>query len=559
MLTVALVVLAVSLPAGSPPEVRPQDASSASVAPPTCVFAGRAARRAQFRNDKVDAAIRLGVAWLRNHQDPDGRWDADDFMKHDPAKDACDGPGNAVHDVGVTGLALLAMLAQADRSLDEGSVLAADWLVRQLDGDGRVSNASFDFLYGQAIAALALVEASALLGLERHRRGAEAALRYLAGHRHPDLGWRYQPRATEADSSLSSWCLIAFAAAAHAGIEVPFQDVGAALAWFDTVGDATGRCGYSAAGQPSSRKPGDHVTRFPPEKGHATTAAALHARLWCGMPPTAALAMAAAALLGEQPPSTDPAAQDLYYWFHGSSCMAMSGGGAAAKKWEAAAHKTLLATQRREKSATGSWDPVDVWGEDGGRVATTAFGVLALSSPYRLARADAAAIVPDQPAWRRLQSSLRGEQLGDAFAEVDKLVPVAAAADATIARCVRWLLAVQFAHGERQLANLEKVWPSLLDRKNGLEALRDRCGLHAVGDRAAKELAALRANPALQREEAAEKEMRAIQKAYDAWRAQPASSKLRQVRDDLERFLGKHRDTSLGVRAERLLAALPPR
>jgi hypothetical protein len=80
-----------------------------------------------------------------------------------------------------------------------------------------------------------------------------------------------------------------------------------------------------------------------------------------------------------------------------------------------------------------------------------------------------------------------------------------------------------------------------------------------VGDRAAKELAALRANLALQREETAEKEMRAIQKAYDAWRAQPASSKLRQVRDDLERFLGKHRDTSLGVRAERLLAALPPR
>ncbi|MHC5042557.1 MAG: hypothetical protein ACYTGI_09310 [Planctomycetota bacterium] len=53
-----------------------------------------------------------GLKWLADHQDvrDDGRWDCDDFMKHDPADDKCDGPGSALHDIGVSGLALLAFL-----------------------------------------------------------------------------------------------------------------------------------------------------------------------------------------------------------------------------------------------------------------------------------------------------------------------------------------------------------------------------------------------------------------------------------------------------------------
>ena len=55
-------------------------------------------------------AIELGLEWLKKHQDEDGKWDADDFAKHDVDGEPCDGPGNPVHDVGVTGLALLAFL-----------------------------------------------------------------------------------------------------------------------------------------------------------------------------------------------------------------------------------------------------------------------------------------------------------------------------------------------------------------------------------------------------------------------------------------------------------------
>lgn len=58
--------------------------------------------------------VEAALAWLSAHQDEDGRWDADGFMKHDTEGAACDGPGAATHDVGVTGLACIALLAHGN-------------------------------------------------------------------------------------------------------------------------------------------------------------------------------------------------------------------------------------------------------------------------------------------------------------------------------------------------------------------------------------------------------------------------------------------------------------
>ncbi len=552
LLVASLVVAAPTSTAPRRQDPPPPVAPAAAASP---LFSGRAARREQFRNDKVVVAIRQGVGWLLAHQDPDGKWDADAFMKHDAADDPCRDPGNPIHDVGVTGLALLAVLAQADTLHDEACHRAADWLVRQLDKEGRVPNASFDFLYGQAIATMALAEATALLGNSRHRRGAEAAVRYLVRHRGPDVAWRYMPREPDSDASLSSWCVAALCAAFHAGIEVPAADVGAVLAWFDVVTTADGHCGYVARGEPSARKPGDHGMRFPPEKGTGNTGAGLHARLWCGTPPSDAVAQAAAQLLLVKPPSAELGAVDLYAWMHASSAMGMTGG-ASARRYEASLQKALLSLQQTKKSAAGSWPATDVWGEDGGRVAATALAVLALSSPYRLVRGDAFAQVPDQVPWRRLHSLLASDALGDAMNELGKLAAQGPAADAGTQQRVRWLLDVQAAHAERQLARLDKVWPSLRERRAGLEAMQARWQSHALADAAAKAVARVREDPALRREDAAEKALRPLQKAFDAWRAQPSSSRQRELRADLLAFVAKHADTEAAKQAESLLARL---
>ena len=61
---------------------------------------------------EVGEAIQLALDWLAAHQSPDGSWDCDGFAQlcAEKGAPACTGPGSSKHDVGVTGLALLALL-----------------------------------------------------------------------------------------------------------------------------------------------------------------------------------------------------------------------------------------------------------------------------------------------------------------------------------------------------------------------------------------------------------------------------------------------------------------
>ena len=54
--------------------------------------------------------------------------------------------------------------------------------------------------------------------------------------------------------------------------------------------------------------------------------------------------------------------------------------------WSNALGKALLMHQRRDGNFAGSWDPVGVWGEYGGRVFTTALHTLSLQTYYRYTR-----------------------------------------------------------------------------------------------------------------------------------------------------------------------------
>ena len=106
-------------------------------------------------------AISNGLEWLKSHQDADGRWDADEFMKHDVEGEPSDGAGNALHDVGITGLALLAFLGDGNtmRSGPYRDVVsnAVAWLRGQQGDNGLFgSNAAHDFIYDHALASLAI-------------------------------------------------------------------------------------------------------------------------------------------------------------------------------------------------------------------------------------------------------------------------------------------------------------------------------------------------------------------------------------------------------------------
>ncbi|MCK5945288.1 MAG: hypothetical protein KAI24_25085, partial [Planctomycetes bacterium] len=194
------------------------------------------------------------------------------------------------------------------------------------------------------------------------------------------------PRDNDNDTSVTTWCVMAYCAGKHFGLEVNDNAMMLAATYYDQVTDEqTGRHGYTKAGERSSRMPGQHATRFPVDKNEALTGAGLFARYMLGQKPEDKPIMnKAAALIAAQPPAWTPEAGniDLYAWYWSSMALYQHGG-TTWKRWSRPLSQALISGQQKQGAAAGSWDPIDVWGEAGGRVASTALATLALQSYYR--------------------------------------------------------------------------------------------------------------------------------------------------------------------------------
>src|SRR5262245_18525925 len=95
----------------APASPHPQPVKAPAQGPPDLHFLAPPAQwpaRLHHTDANVVAAIETGLDWLRKHQDDDGHWDCDQFMKHDAGAETCTDPGNAANDIGITGLTVLA-------------------------------------------------------------------------------------------------------------------------------------------------------------------------------------------------------------------------------------------------------------------------------------------------------------------------------------------------------------------------------------------------------------------------------------------------------------------
>ncbi len=329
-------------------------------------------------------AVKLALQWLAAHQDPDGKWDCDNFMRHDPAGDRCDGAGQPLYDAGVTGLAALAFL----RARGDGAEArrALDFLIASQDADGCIGErATQHFMYGSAIATWALCEGFETTGERRYGEAAQRALGFLEAARNPFLGWRYGMRMGDNDTSVTACCVLAIAAGKHAGLRVAEGTFEGARAWFDKMTDPdTGQVGYNLRGGPPAR-PTALIGAFPSDKSQAITAAATSARIAMGEDPASPIVRKGVDLCLRLPPvwSTEGSI-DMYYWFHATEAVAAVGGDSWAA-WRGKLEEALLKSQHPPGSGAcaGSWDPVDPWGDGGGRVYSTALLALALSTEPR--------------------------------------------------------------------------------------------------------------------------------------------------------------------------------
>jgi tetratricopeptide (TPR) repeat protein len=347
---------------------------------------------ADLRTSKPRKAVTLALDWLARHQDGDGKWSCDEFMRHDPAEDRCDGAGRKLLDMGVTGLALLAFLESGFTDRDNHYALEVtrglNWMrYLQTDDGAYGTRATKHFIYNHAIATLAMLKAYEETKDARYLDSARPAVEFIALARNRNAVWRYVPGGGENDTSVTCWCFRALHAGKQAGLEVDLDRAAECVsAWLDAMtGKRTGKVGYDSAGGPPARPEGQsHLFRYTP----SMVAAGLHLRILAGdktRRPTLIRKGAALCFDGdatmEGAPNWDVKAGtiDMYYWYHGALALPRADP-SVFKKWRLRLHKAVVGKQhrRRGKARCGSWDPVGVWGTDGGRVYATAILALTL-------------------------------------------------------------------------------------------------------------------------------------------------------------------------------------
>jgi hypothetical protein len=351
-------------------------------------------QKAKF--EETRKTVRGGLEWLKRHQSPDGSWDGDAFASncaHDRGA-ACGGRGAAVFDAGLTGLALLAFLGEGHDSQFQGPYLdtvrnGLKYLKSVQDAEGCFgSRSDMRHTYSQACATLAMCEAYAATRQVPWRKSAEAGVAYINACQNPYKGWRYGKTPGDSDSSVTGWMLMALKAAKDAGIPVNERTMKDGLAVIDGLTDEdSGRTGYTKKGELPVRPDGGK-NKWPGSESESLTAVAMTARIFCnesGSP----LMKAGAELLAKKLPVWDEArgSIDMYYWYYGTLAMFQMGG-EHWERWNKNLKTAVIDHQRKDEDGclAGSWDPLDPWGDEGGRVYSTALMTLCLEVYYRYPR-----------------------------------------------------------------------------------------------------------------------------------------------------------------------------
>jgi hypothetical protein len=374
-------------------------------------YGGRGGRGGGRGGNPTEAAVLDGLKWLRDHQSPDGFWDCDEFMYQDKYEDMppSDGAGSSSNDVGVTGLAVLAFTGNGHTmSKGEFSQQVRDgisWLraVQDMKSGLYGEEVGHPTLYNHSIASMAMGEAYYFSKSPLLKRNLQKGASLIVNAQNPYNAWRYSLEPDgDNDSSITGWMVFALKTAEDGKVAIDKGAYRGAKDWFDTMTDkGTGRTGYAfgdgggPGGRPSRIKA--YIERFPPEKSEALTAVSLLCRIfmtdinevksWKDHEDYDILKKQADLLI-KTPPVWDEegGSCDMYYWYYGTYAL-NQWGGKHWTTWKKSIEKALIPTQRKDKgNFKGSWDPIGPWGEDGGRVYSTAICVLILEVYYRYAR-----------------------------------------------------------------------------------------------------------------------------------------------------------------------------
>lgn len=315
---------------------------------------------------ETEAAVARSLAWLAAHQSADGRWASahfDDDCRH------CGGTTKIDSDRAVTGLALLCFMASdhthtKDGPYRENVARALTWLKGQQKPNGDLRGE--ETMYSHGIATISLAEAYAMTKDQDLAGPVERAVAFIAGARNSsDGGWRYEP-GEPGDTSVLGWQAMALASAKRAGLAVPEESLEAADRWLDQV---------------SARSPGSYAYQPGMAPTQSMTAEGLYVRQLLGHGRDEELMRASVERVMRNPPKWNEQ-PSTYTWYYATLSL-FQHGGPEWERWNEVMTAELLANQRMDGTAAGSWDPVDRWATIGGRVYQTTICTLTLEVYYR--------------------------------------------------------------------------------------------------------------------------------------------------------------------------------
>lgn len=337
----------------------------------------------------VPRSVETAVEWLRRHQYSEGMWSARCFTQMCDGQ-VCLGRGLDEHDAGVTALAALAVLESGVEraTVEDAAGRALRWLAARQDAEGCVGSRSGKYMVGHAIAVLAFARAYAVLGDPIYKHHAARGVRFLERARNPRRAWRYGIRDGQNDTSVTAWAGAALVACADADVEIDVDPAAfdGIAAWLDEVtGPRDGEVSYMRRGRRNAAVPGGNDG---PNEGLAASAAWLRLRLGADRDE-----INLRRLVWTLPAVNAKTFRDDYTaWYAITRALAEAGDPELWECWSGPAARALVARQRRfnEGCRAGSWDPVDKWGGEGGRVYATAANLLTLSILNKR-------LIPDEP------------------------------------------------------------------------------------------------------------------------------------------------------------------